>query len=101
MGSENGNKIINTIDYNLDHIIKHNYVFQIYLTLVEIFVFCIIAKMVSELDKFVINRITLSLDSSRFSIYFEALAEILAEIVMLFGTVLQVIGIYTIRISLH
>ena len=57
--------------------------------------------MVSELDKYIINRITKSLESSRFSIYFETLAEILAEILMLFGTVLQIIGVYTVRICLH
>ena len=37
-------KYTNTINYNVDHIIRDNIVFQIYMTVVEIFVFCIIAK---------------------------------------------------------
>lgn len=88
-------------DKNLDQIVQKNSIFNIYLTFVEIFYFCIIAQMVSELDKYLINNLSHKLESSGWAVYFETVAEILAEILLLFSTVVQAIGIYNTRICIH
>ena len=41
------------------------------------------------------------LESSGWVVYFETVAEILAEILLMFSTVVQTIGIYNTRICIH
>ena len=113
------------VDSNIEQIVQKNSIFNIYLTIVEIFYFCIIAqedilngltelllflcrimgfemsKMVSELDKYLINNLSHKLESSGWVVYFETVAEILAEILLMFSTVVQTIGIYNTRICIH
>jgi len=59
------------------------------------------SKMVSELDKYLINNLSHKLESSGWVVYFETVAEILAEILLMFSTVVQTIGIYNTRICIH
>jgi len=89
------------VDSNIEQIVQKNSIFNIYLTIVEIFYFCIIAQMVSELDKYLINNLSHKLESSGWVVYFETVAEILAEILLMFSTVVQTIGIYNTRICIH